>query len=62
MILQNWQIVIETLSIYWKGKIILSQSISAPLGILRPPLILLLQIAQDIIVSLQHLHKAGILH
>lgn len=62
MILQNWQTVMETLSICRKREITLSQSISVPFSMLWPPPILLLKIAQDIIVCLQRLHKAGILH
>lgn len=62
MILQNWQTVMETLSIRRKREITLSRSIGVPLGMLRPPPILLLKIARDIIVCLQRLHKAGILH
>lgn len=62
MILQNWQTVIETLSIFRKKEITLSRSIGVPLGMLRPPPILLLKIARDTIVCLQRLHKAGILH
>lgn len=45
MILQNWQTIIKTLSTCRKKKIILSQSIGVPLGMLWPPLILLLKIA-----------------
>lgn len=62
MILQNWQIVVETLSICRKREITMSRSVGVPLGMLRPPPILLLKIARDTIVCLQRLHKAGILH
>lgn len=62
MILQNWQTVMETLSICRKREITRSRSIGVPLGMLRPPPILLLKIARDTIECLQRLRKAGILH
>lgn len=62
MILQNWRTVMETLSIRQKREITLSQSIDVPFGMLRLLPILLLKIARDIIVCLQRLHKAEILH
>lgn len=62
MILQNWQPVVETLSIRRKREITMSRSIGVPLGMLRPPPFRLLQIARDIIVCLQRLHEGRILH
>ena len=62
MILQNWQTVVKTLSIRRKGEITMSRSIGVPLGMLRLPPFQLLQIARDIIVCLQRLHEARILH
>lgn len=62
MILQNWKTIMETLSIRRKRKITISQSIGVPLGMLRPPLFLLLKIARDTIECLRSLHKAEILH
>lgn len=40
----------------------MSKSIGVPLSVLRPPPFRLLQIAEDIIVTLERLHEANILH
>ena len=62
MILQNWEPVKETLRIRRRREITMSKSIGVPLIVLRPPPFRLLQIARDIIVTLERLHEADILH
>lgn len=62
LILQKWEPVTETLRIRRRREITISKSIGVPLIVLRPPPFRLLQIARDIIVTLERLHDENILH
>lgn len=62
LILQNWEPETENLRIRRRREITISKSIGVPLVVLRPPPFRLLQIARDIIVTLERLHNVDILH
>lgn len=62
MILQNWQPAVDVLGTSRKREITMSKSVGVPLSMVRPPPLRLLKVARDIIVTLERLHTAGILH